>query len=135
MAGRGGHPSECWCRSNGVRLTNAPHHRGMTMEHYAGIDVSLKLSTVCVRDERGTIVREAKIASDPEALAAWFSGCGLKLTLIGLEAGPLSAWLYRQMHAAGLPVRLIETRHAHVGLKLMPVKTDRNDARGLAEIM
>jgi transposase len=107
----------------------------MTMEHYAGIDVSLKLSSVCVRDERGTIVREAKIASEPEALVAWFSACGLKLGLIGLEAGPLSAWLYREMHAAGLPVQLIETRHAHVGLKLMPVKTDRNDARGVAEIM
>jgi len=62
------------------------------MEHYAGIDVSLKLSSVCVRDERGTIVREAKIASEPEALVAWFSSCGLKLALIGLEAGPLSAW-------------------------------------------
>src|SRR4029453_18212991 len=68
-------------------------HRGTAMEHYAGIDVSLERSRVCVVDATGRIVREDKGASEPEALAGFFAGLGLALTRIGLEAGPLSQWL------------------------------------------
>lgn len=60
------------------------------MEHYAGIDVSLECSTVCVVDASGKIVREGKVASEPEALIAWFGSLGFGLARIGLEAGPLS---------------------------------------------
>ena len=60
------------------------------MEHFAGIDVSLKDSSVCVVDASGRIVREAKVASEPEALTAWFCGLGVEVARIGLEAGPLS---------------------------------------------
>ena len=63
------------------------------MDHYLGIDVSLERSSVCVVDATGRIVREAKVASEPEALAAWFRGLGLEVAGIGLEAGPLSQWL------------------------------------------
>ncbi len=63
------------------------------MEHYAGIDVSLEQSSVCVVDATGRIVREAKVASEPEALVGWFRGLGLAVTRVGLEAGPLSQWL------------------------------------------
>ena len=63
------------------------------MEHYVGIDVSLERSSVCVVDAAGRIVREAKLASEPEALAGFFAGLGLAVTRIGLEAGPLSQWL------------------------------------------
>src|SRR6202040_3959840 len=87
-------------------------HRGeTTMEHYAGIDVSLECSSVCVVDAGGKIVREAKVASEPEALIAWFGGLGLALARIGLEAGPLSQWLYAALREAGLAVELLETRH------------------------
>ncbi len=65
------------------------------MDHYAGIDVSLELSSVCVVDATGRIVREAKVASEPEALVAWFRGLGLEVARVGLEAGPLSQWLYQ----------------------------------------
>src|SRR3712207_104140 len=54
------------------------------MEHYAGIDVSLELSRVCVVDAAGRIVHEAKLASGPEALIAWFRGLGTRLARIGL---------------------------------------------------
>ncbi len=105
------------------------------MEHYAGIDVSLELSSVCVVDATGRIVREAKVASEPEALIAWLRGLGLELARVGLEAGPLSQWLYAAMRDAGLPVELLETRHVRDAFKAMPVKTDRKDARGIAQLM
>ena len=105
------------------------------MEYFAAIDVSLELSSVCVVDGTGKIVCEKKVASEPEALAAFFRGSGLILTRIGLEAGPLSQWLHAGLTAAGLPAILIETRHVKAALKAMTVKTDRNDARGMAQLM
>jgi transposase len=105
------------------------------MEHYAGIDVSLECSSVCVVDAKGKIVREAKVASEPEALIAWFRSLGFGVERIGLEAGPLSQWLFAKMKAAGLAVELLETRHVRDAFKAMPVKSDRNDARGIAQLM
>jgi transposase len=105
------------------------------MNHYVGIDVSLEASSVCVVDGNGKIVREGKIVSEPDALIAWLGGLKLELTRIGLEAGPLSQWLYAAMRQAGLAVELLETRHVRNALKTMPVKTDRNDARGIAQLM
>jgi transposase len=105
------------------------------MEYYAGIDVSLEWSSVCVMDSSGKIVREAKVKSEPEALIGWFGLLGLELTRVGLEAGPLSQWLYAAMKPAGLAVELLETRHVHDAFKAMPVKSDRNDARGIAHLM
>jgi transposase len=105
------------------------------MDHYAGIDVSLECSSVCVVDASGRIVREGKVASEPEALVAWFAALGLPLARVGLEAGPLSQWLYAGMREAGLAVELLETRHVRRALEIMPVKTDRNDARGIAQLM
>lgn len=105
------------------------------MEHYAGIDVSLESSSVCVVGSDGKIVREGKVASDPAALIAWFGSLGFELTRIGLEAGPLSQWLFAGMREAGLAVELLETRHVRDAFKAMPIKTDRNDARGIAQLM
>jgi transposase len=105
------------------------------MDYYAGIDVSLKCSSVCVVDASGRIVREGKVASEPEALIGWFGSLGLGVARIGLEAGPLSQWLFAAMREAGLAVELIETRHARNAFRAMPVKTDRKDAQGIAELM
>jgi transposase len=105
------------------------------MNHYAGIDVSLECSSICVVDANGKIVREGKVASEPEALIAWLRSAGLSLARIGLEAGPLSQWLYAGMQEAGLAVELLETRHVRDAFKAMPVKSDRNDARGIAQLM
>ena len=105
------------------------------MDHYAGIDVSLECSSVCVVDASGKIVRESKVASEPEALIAWFRLLGFELSRIGLEAGPLSQWLYAAMKKAGLSVELLETRHVSDAFKAMPVKSDRNDARNIAQLM
>ena len=105
------------------------------MEHYAGIDVSLECSSVCIVDATGKIVREGKVASEPEALIAWFGLSRLDLVRIGLEAGPLSQWLHPRMQRAGLAVELLETRHVRKAFETMLVKSDRNDARGIAQLM
>jgi transposase len=116
-------------------MSCSKHHRGTTMEQYAGIDVSLESASVCVVDASGRIIREAKVASEPETLIAWFRGLGTELARIGLGAGPLSQWLYAGMKEAGLTVELLETRHVRDAFKAMPVKSDRNDARGIAQLM
>jgi transposase len=105
------------------------------MDYYAGIDVSLEYSSVCVVDANGKIVREGKVASEPEALISWLRSLGHELNRIGLEAGPLSQWLFAAMREAGLTVELLETRHVRKAFEAMPVKSDRNDARGIAQLM
>jgi transposase len=105
------------------------------MEQYAGLDVSLEQTSVCVVDGAGRVVREAKVASEPEALIAWFAAHGVAMTRIGLEAGPLSQWLFAAMEKAGLPVSLLETRHVRSAFKAMTIKTDRKDALGIAHLM
>ena len=94
------------------------------MEHYAGIDVSLESASVCIVDAQGKIVKEAKLPSEPEALMAWFASHEVPMARIGLEAGPLSRWLFAGMKAAGLAVELLETRHVRDAFRAMPVKTD-----------
>jgi transposase len=105
------------------------------MEQYAGLGVSLDSTSVCVVDASGRVIREAKVPSEPEALIAWFGAHGAPMARIGLEAGPLSQWLYAGMRAAGLAAELIETRHVRAAFKAMTVKTDRTDARGIAHLM
>ena len=105
------------------------------MEHYAGIDVSLERSSVCVVDATGRIVREAKVASEPEALVVLLRQLGLPLARVGLEAGPLSQWLHAGLAEAGFEAVLLETRHVKAALSAMVVKTDRKDARGIAQLL
>ncbi|MBI5011933.1 MAG: IS110 family transposase [Methylocystis sp.] len=105
------------------------------MEYYAGIDVSLKESSVCVVDAAGKVVREVKVASEPEALVRYFDELGLPVSRIGLEAGPLSQWLHAELIAAGRDAVLLETRHVKAALSAMTVKTDRKDARGIAQLL
>jgi transposase len=105
------------------------------MEHYVGIDVSLEHSSVCVVDGTGKIVVEAKVVSEPEALIAWLRRQPFTLARIGLEAGPLSPWLFAGLRDAGFAAELLETRHVRDAFKAMPVKTDKKDARGIAQLM
>ena len=105
------------------------------MEYYAGIDVSLEQASVCVVDATGTIIKEAKVASEPEALVMFLKGLGFRVTRIGLEAGPLSQWLYAGLTRAGFETILLETRHVKAALSAMTVKTDRKDARGIAQLI
>src|ERR687894_635 len=121
--------------SAGSERVGPRHHQGTAMEHYAGIDVSLERSSVCVVDATGRIVGEAKVASEPEALVGFFRQLGVAVTRIGLEAGPLSQWLHAGLAAAGFVAVLLETRHVKAALSAMVVKTDRKDARGIAQLL
>ena len=105
------------------------------MEHYVGVDVSLEQSSVCVVDATGRIVREVKVASEPEALVAFLAGLKVRPERVGLEAGPLSQWLHASLTAAGYDAVLLETRHVKAALSAMLVKTDRKDARGIAQLL
>src|SRR5260370_12228548 len=105
------------------------------MEYFAGIDVSLEQSSVCVVDGAGKIVREAKVASEPETLVGFFRGLTTGVTRIGLEAGPLSQWLHAGLAAAGFEVVLLETRHVKAALSVMVIKTARKDSHGTAELL
>src|SRR5919199_6814074 len=111
------------------------HQRGTAVEHYAGIDVSLERSSVCVVDASGRIIREAKVASEPEALVGFLRQLGVPLTRVGLEAGPLSQWLHAGLAGAGLEAVLLETRQGKAALSALVVKTDRKDARGIAQLL
>ena len=104
------------------------------MDYFAGLDVSVKETSVCIVDNAGRLVREVKVASEPEALLQVLTP-GQPFKRIGLEAGPLSQWLFSALAEAGLPVICVETRHMRAVLKAQINKTDRNDARGMAQMM
>ena len=105
------------------------------MDHFAGMDVSVKTTSVCIVDDAGKIVREVKVASEPEALLQVLGNPIYRFKRIGLEAGPLSQWLFSALAEAGLPVICVETRHMRAVLQAQINKTDRNDARGMAQMM
>ena len=105
------------------------------MEHYAGLDVSLELTSVCIMDAQGRVVRETKVPSDPEDLVRYFRAQEHPITRIALEAGPLSQWIHTGLTAAGFETVLLETRHVKASMSAMTVKTDRRDARGIAQLL
>lgn len=105
------------------------------MKHYVGLDVSLESTSICVVDENGSVVFEGTSASDPEAIADVVLARRLHLTRVGLEAGPLSQWLAPGLAGRGLPAMCIETRRMKAFTAAMINKTDRNDARAIAQAM
>ena len=105
------------------------------MKYYSSLDVSLNSTAVCVVNHDGTIIHESEVPSEPAAIDQWLKATGLPMERVGLEAGGLSSWLCQELLALGWPVICIETRHAKAAMKAQQVKTDRNDARGLAHIM
>src|SRR5262245_27751322 len=121
---------------NEVRICGLKHQKEKrSMDYFAGLDVSVKETSVCIVDDAGKIVREARVASEPEALLQVLTSSIYRFKRVGLEAGPLSQWLYSVLAEPGLPVICVETRHMRAVLKAQINKTDRNDARGIAQMM
>ena len=102
------------------------------MKHYAGLDVSLN---ICLVDERGALSWEGKAASTPETIVQALQERGFSLERVGLETGPLSQWLYEGLHKRSFPVICVDARHMKASLSAMRNKTDKNDARGFAQMM
>src|SRR5262245_64034667 len=98
---------------------------GGPMEHYVGLDVSLKLTAICIVDRTGKIVREGAVASDPEAIAAFVKSHAPQVARIGLEAGATSTWLWTELNKVGLPAICIDARNAKAELKMEINKRDR----------
>ena len=105
------------------------------MELYVGMDVSLKETSICVVDDKGEIISEGTVVSEPAAIAKYIEAKAARAKRIGLETGPTTTWLWHALRALGLPVICIDARHAKAALSLQINKSDRNDAVGLARIM
>lgn len=105
------------------------------MQFFVGIDVSLENSSICVIDERGVVIKEGTAPSDPEAIGRFIRHQGRKVEHVGLETGSLSQWLHAGLTRQGFKVSVMEARHVHAAFGAMRVKTDRNDARGLAQLV
>jgi transposase len=105
------------------------------MALFVGLDVSLKSTSICVVETDGSPVWEGKAESEPTALVKALIGWREQIALVGIEACPLSEWLYGALVESGFQMVCIETRHAQRFLSSRPNKTDRSDARGIAEMM
>lgn len=105
------------------------------MGYFAALDVSQEQTAICVVNGQGAILVEDKVSTCPDTIAAWFEKKNLTLEKLGMETGPLAVWLWNELKARGLPIICIDARHANAALKMMPNKTDRNDAIGLAQII
>jgi len=103
------------------------------MQYFAGLDISQEKTSICIVDAEGRIIAERKVATCPEAIADVLTK--FSVTRAGLETGPLSVWLWNELKAAGVPIICMDARHANAALSMMPAKTDRNDAVGLAQIV
>lgn len=105
------------------------------MKQYAAFDVSLKVAHGCVLDETGRVIKEGRVAAEPGAMAAWLARHAPGLVRVGIETGPLALWHLHGLRKLGVPVVCLDARHAQKVLACWPMKTDRNDARGLAELV
>jgi transposase len=104
-------------------------------KHFVGLDASARSVNICIVDSNGQVVHERKMGVDPEAIATHIFNLALDIERIGLEAGMLSQYLYAGLAAAALPIICVETRHMKAALSAQLNKTDRHDARGIAQMM
>jgi transposase len=109
--------------------------RRVAMTHYAGLDVSVRYTSICIVDQTGKVIRETRVLTDLATVIAVLNDAARSFHRIGLEAGPLSQWLFGALVEAGLPAICTETRHMKAALAAQVNKTDRNDARGIAQMM
>lgn len=105
------------------------------MTNFTGIDVSLRSVSICIVDDKGEVCREAKIDAQVDVIAKWLRAFSSDLTSVGFEAGALSQYLTYGLQAAGFEVICLEARQVKNTLSAMRNKTDRNDARGIAQIL
>lgn len=102
---------------------------------YVGIDVSLNSVAICVVDNAGKPIRDGTASADAPSIADYLEPFADQVQRVGLKAGPMSEWLTANLIQLGLPAICLEARQVNAALSAMPVKTDRNDARGIAQVV
>ena len=105
------------------------------MEQYVGLDVSMEETSVCVIDKNGAVIFEGEVLTQPEAIGELLRQHAANAVKVAFEAGALSSWLWHELKASGIPVVCLDARHAKAALSMRLNKSDRNDARGLAELV
>ena len=105
------------------------------MKHYVGLDVSMKKTSVCIVNEKGKIVYESEVKTDPHALADEIRKTTLKIDLVGFESGSLSHYLAQGFKERALPAVCMDARKMSAILSIRVNKTDKNDARGIADAL
>jgi transposase len=105
------------------------------MKLYTALDVSLRSVAICVVDERGEVRYEAKVEADVDHIVSCLRAFSCELRIVGFEAGTLTQYLTYGLQAAGFEVICLEARQVSAALAAMRNKTDRNDARGIAQIL
>ena len=105
------------------------------MTYYAALDVGLRTTAVCIVDGDGKIQREKSLPSEVDDIVTCLRGFGAEIAAVGLEAGTLTQWLTYGLRDAGFSAVVMEARHVKAALGAMRNKTDRNDARGIAQIL
>src|SRR5512134_3308702 len=124
-----------WRLGDSRPRSNEPEMRRPTMAEYGGLDVSMKETALALVDEQGRLVKEGKVPTWPEDIERFVRRWAPGIARLGLESGSLSSWLCEELQAHGLPALCIDARHAKAALSMQVNKNDRNDARGLAQIM
>lgn len=111
------------------------------MKHYVGLDVSMKETFICIVNETGQIVKEGRAKTEPGLIAGFLEktrldmGGILKIEKVGIESGSISGWLVEQLKKLGIPAICIDARKMAAILSVCVNKTDKNDARGIADAM
>jgi transposase len=108
---------------------------GGSMARFVGVDVSQKLTSICVVDESGRRLWRSQCATEPGLIARVVRGHAGDDARIGIETGPMTPWLVHELRGQGLDITCLDARHASAALKMQMNKTDQNDAEGLAQIM
>jgi hypothetical protein len=133
--GRSGHPVIAEAGACSISASVVTNRSTTTKQQYVGLDVSLEQTAVCVVDNAGATIWQAKCRSTPESIYTVVARHAPGAVRIGLETGQLSTWLFHELRARQLPVICIDARHAKAALSLQINKTDANDAHGIAQIV
>ena len=126
------------CNSGALGASSAPvkrKRRSRMMEYFAGLDVSIEETAICVVGDDGKVVLETEVPTEPQLIADALERYAGRLRRVGHEAGSISPWLHAGMLALGLPAVCLETRHVRAALSAQRNKTDAADALGIAHIM
>ncbi len=121
--------------TRGLQETASSIKGEVTVSYFAGLDIGLEYTAVCIMDKEGETLHEAMVPSDPDSLRQYLDKTGLSFKRVGMEACPLSQWLFDGLVNAGFPAICIEIRHLKAAMSAMTHKSDRNDARGITQVL